>query len=141
MFKLIEFCKKVRSAFPNITLVAGNVVTREMVEELIINGGIDIIKVGIGSGAVCTTRLQTGVGMPQLSAIMECADAAHGLGGMIISDGGACYPGDVSKALGAGADFVMLGSMLAGHQECQETLLKKIRINSNCSMECLQTQL
>lgn len=118
MFKLIEFCKRVRWMFPKVTLVAGNVVSREMVEELIINGGIDIIKVGIGSGAVCTTRLQTGVGMPQLSAVMECADAAHGLGGMIISDGGACYPGDVSKAFGGGADFVMLGSMLAGHDEC-----------------------
>ena len=118
MFKLIQFCKKVRTSFPEITLVAGNVVTREMVEELFINGGIDIIKVGIGSGAVCTTRLQTGVGMPQLSAVMECADAAHGLGGMIISDGGACHPGDVSKAFGGGADFVMLGSMLAGHDEC-----------------------
>lgn len=125
MFKLIEFCKKVRETFPNITLVAGNVVTREMVEELIINGGIDIIKVGIGSGAVCTTRLQTGVGMPQLSAVMECADAAHGLGGMIISDGGACYPGDVSKALGGGADFVMLGSMLAGHQECPGDIIEE----------------
>ena len=89
----------------------------EKIEELLINGGIDIIKVGIGSGAVCTTRLQTGVGMPQFSAVMECADAAHGLGGMIISDGGICCPGDVAKALGAGADFVMLGSMFAGHLE------------------------
>jgi GMP reductase len=118
MFKLIDFCKKVRGEFPNVTLIAGNVVSREMVEELIINGQVDIVKVGIGSGAVCTTRLQTGVGMPQLSAVMECADAAHGLGGMIISDGGACYPGDVAKAYGGGADFVMLGSMFAGHEEC-----------------------
>ena len=86
--------------------------------ELIINGEVDIVKVGIGSGAVCTTRLQTGVGMPQLSAVMECSDAAHGLGGMIISDGGACFPGDVAKAYGGGADFVMLGSMFAGHEEC-----------------------
>ena len=118
MFKLLDFCKKVRTEFPNITLIAGNVVTREMVEELIINAEIDIIKVGIGSGAVCTTRLQTGVGMPQLSAVMECSDAAHGLDGMIVSDGGACFPGDLSKAYGGGADFVMLGSMLAGHNEC-----------------------
>jgi len=117
MFKLLEFCKKVRNEYPDKILIAGNVVTREIVEELLINGGIDIIKVGIGSGAVCTTRLQTGVGMPQFSAVMECADAAHGLGGMIISDGGICCPGDVSKALGAGADFVMLGSMFAGHLE------------------------
>ena len=125
MFKLLDFCKKVREEFPNITLVAGNVVTREIVEELIINSKIDIIKVGIGSGAVCTTRLQTGVGMPQLSAVMECSDAAHGLGGMIISDGGACYPGDLSKAFGGGADFVMLGSMLAGHEECPGDIVEE----------------
>lgn len=118
MFKLIDFCKKIREHFPNTTLVAGNVVSREIVEELIISGKIDIIKVGIGSGAVCTTRLQTGVGVPQFSAVMECADAAHGLDGAIISDGGICHPGDVSKAFGGGADFVMLGSMLAGHTEC-----------------------
>lgn len=118
MFKLIDFCKKMRKEFPEITLVAGNVVSREITEELIINGGIDIVKVGIGSGAVCTTRLQTGVGMPQFSAVMECADAAHGLGGTIISDGGICVPGDVAKAYGGGADFVMAGSMFAGHDEC-----------------------
>lgn len=118
MFKLADFCKKMRETFPNITLIAGNVVSREITEELIINGGIDIIKIGIGSGAVCTTRLQTGVGMPQLSAVIECADAAHGLGAMIISDGGICHPGDVSKAYGGGADFVMVGSILAGHTEC-----------------------
>ena len=125
MFKLMDFCKKMRATFPNVTLIAGNVVTREIVEELIISGGIDIIKIGIGSGAVCTTRLQTGVGMPQLSAVMECADAAHGLGGMIISDGGACYPGDLSKAFGGGADFVMLGSMLAGHNECPGEIIEE----------------
>ena len=90
----------------------------KIVEELVINGLVDIIKVGIGSGAVCTTRLQTGVGMPQLSSVMECADAAHGLDAHIISDGGVCHPGDVSKAFGAGADFVMMGSMFAGHTEC-----------------------
>ena len=118
MFKLVDFSKKMRDTFPDTTLIAGNVVSREITEELIINGKIDIVKVGIGSGAVCTTRLQTGVGMPQFSAVMECADAAHGLGGMIISDGGICHPGDLSKAYGGGADFVMLGSMLAGHVEC-----------------------
>lgn len=116
MYKLLDFCKKIRKTYPNITLVAGNVVTREIAEELILNG-IDIVKVGIGSGAVCTTRLQTGVGMPQLSAVIECSDAAHGVGGMIISDGGICYPGDISKAFGGGADFVMIGSMLSGHEQ------------------------
>jgi GMP reductase len=125
MFKLLDFCKKIRTTFPNITLIAGNVVTREIVEELIINGGIDIIKVGIGSGAVCTTRLQTGVGMPQFSAVMECADAAHGLNAMIISDGGICNPGDVSKAFGGGADFVMVGSILAGHKECPGEIIEE----------------
>ncbi len=125
MFKLLEFCKKMRSVFPNITLIAGNVVTREIVEELSISGCIDIIKVGIGSGAVCTTRLQTGVGMPQFSAVMECSDAAHGLNTMIISDGGICHPGDIGKAFGGGADFVMLGSMLAGHSECPGELIEE----------------
>merc|ERR1711869_69112 len=103
--------------FPDHTIMAGNVVTQEMTEELILSGA-DIVKVGIGPGSVCTTRKQTGVGYPQLSAVMECADAAHGLGGRIISDGGCTCPGDVAKAHGAGADFVMLGGMLAGHEEC-----------------------
>ena len=125
MFKLIDFCKKVRKSFPNVTLIAGNVVTREIVEELIISGCIDIIKVGIGSGAVCTTRLQTGVGVPQFSAVLECSDAAHGLDGMIISDGGICHPGDVSKAIGGGSDFVMIGSMLAGHLECPGEIIEE----------------
>ena len=125
MFKLIEYCKKMREEYPDITLIAGNVVTREIVEELIISGCVDIIKVGIGSGAVCTTRLQTGVGMPQLSAVMECSDAAHGLDAMIISDGGACYPGDISKAFGGGADFVMMGSMFSGHDECAGELIEE----------------
>ena len=125
MFRLLDFCKKMRARFPNITLIAGNVVTREIVEELIINGCVDIIKVGIGSGAVCTTRLQTGVGMPQFSAVLECSDAAHGLNAMIISDGGICYPGDVGKAFGGGADFVMVGSMLAGHTECPGDMIEE----------------
>ena len=115
--KLVDFCKKVRELIPNCILIAGNVVSREMTEELILNGKVDIVKVGIGSGSVCTTRLQTGVGMPQLSAIIECSDAAHGCNGHIISDGGITCPGDASKAFGAGADFVMLGSILAGHEE------------------------
>lgn len=117
MSKLVSFVKRLREAYPNLVIVCGNVVSREMTEELLINGGADMIKVGIGSGSVCTTRLQTGVGMPQLSAVMECSDAAHGVGGHIISDGGITCPGDISKALGGGADFVMLGSMLSGHDE------------------------
>lgn len=112
----VDFVKKVRLTFPDKTIIAGNVVTGEMVEELIL-AGADIIKVGIGPGSVCTTRIKTGVGYPQLSAIIECADAAHGLGGHIISDGGCKIPGDVAKAFGGGADFVMLGGMFAGHEE------------------------
>jgi GMP reductase len=111
-----DFVAKVRERFPDKTIIAGNVVTDDMTQELILRGA-DIIKVGIGPGSVCTTRLQTGVGYPQLSAIIECADAAHGLGGHIIADGGCTSPGDVAKAFGAGADFVMLGGMLAGHDE------------------------
>ena len=122
---LVKFCQRVRDMIPNCILMAGNVVTREMVEELIINGKVDIVKVGIGSGSVCTTRIQTGVGMPQLSAIMECSDAAHGCGGHIISDGGITCPGDASKAFGGGADFVMLGSMLAGHKESGGELVEE----------------
>lgn len=112
----VQFVKKARENFPDKIIIAGNVVTGEMVEELIL-AGADIIKVGIGPGSVCTTRVKTGVGYPQLSAIIECADAAHGLGGQIIGDGGCKVPGDVAKAFGGGADFVMLGGMFAGHDE------------------------
>ena len=112
----VSFVKQTRKKFTDKVIIAGNVVTGEMVEELLL-AGADIIKVGIGPGSVCTTRIKTGVGYPQLSAIIECADAAHGLGGQIISDGGCSTPGDVAKAFGAGADFVMLGGMLAGHDE------------------------
>ncbi|PIO69389.1 putative GMP reductase [Teladorsagia circumcincta] len=98
------------------TIMAGNVVTCEMVEELLLSGA-DIIKVGIGPGSVCTTRKKAGVGYPQLSAVLECADAAHGLGGHVMSDGGCTNPGDVAKAFGAGADFVMVGGLLAGHDQ------------------------
>ena len=111
-----SFVSKVRNLYPTHTIIAGNVVTAHMTQELILRGA-DIVKVGIGPGSVCTTRIQTGVGYPQLSAIIECADAAHGLGGHIIADGGCTCPGDVAKAFGAGADFVMLGGMLAGHDE------------------------
>jgi GMP reductase len=112
----VNFVQQTRKQYPDKVIIAGNVVTGEMVEELLL-AGADIIKVGIGPGSVCTTRVKTGIGYPQLSAIIECADAAHGLGGQIISDGGCMTPGDVAKAFGAGADFVMLGGMLAGHTE------------------------
>ena len=111
-----DFVAKVRERYPLHTIIAGNVVTADMTQELILRGA-DIVKVGIGPGSVCTTRIQTGVGYPQLSAIIECSDAAHGLGAHIIADGGCTCPGDVAKAFGAGADFVMLGGMLAGHDE------------------------
>ena len=123
MQRLVDFVKKVREKYPTLTIVCGNVVTREIVEELVLNAGVDIVKIGIGSGSVCTTRLQTGVGMPQLSAVIECSDAAHGVGAHIISDGGATNPGDVSKAFGGGADFVMLGSMFSGHDECSGDII------------------
>lgn len=112
----VQFVKKTRINFPDKIIIAGNVVTGEMVEELLL-AGADIIKVGIGPGSVCTTRVKTGVGYPQLSAVIECADAAHGLKGHIIADGGCKVPGDVAKAFGGGADFVMLGGMFAGHDE------------------------
>lgn len=120
----VAFVKQTRKKFHEKVIIAGNVVTGEMVEELLL-AGADIIKVGIGPGSVCTTRVKTGVGYPQLSAIIECADAAHGLGGHIISDGGCTTPGDVAKAFGAGADFVMLGGMLAGHDESGGELFDK----------------
>lgn len=113
---LIDFVKKVRNKFKDKIIIAGNIVTSNMAEELIMSGA-DIVKVGIGPGSVCTTRLMTGVGRPQLTAIMDCADLSHGLKGHIIGDGGCQSPGDISKAFGAGADFVMLGGMLAGHDE------------------------
>jgi len=139
---LVNYIAKVRDAFPEAVISAGNVVTGDMVEELII-AGADIVKVGIGPGSVCTTRVKTGVGYPQLSAIIECADAAHGLGGRIIGDGGCSCPGDVSKAFGGGADFVMLGGMLAGHEESggeivvkdNETYVKFYGMSSQSAMD------
>ena len=112
----VSHVSNIRKIYPHIVIIAGNVVTADQTQELILNGA-DIVKVGIGPGSVCTTRIQTGVGYPQLSAVIECADAAHGLGGHIIADGGCTCPGDVAKAFAAGADFVMLGGMLAGHDE------------------------
>ena len=111
-----NFIEELRSEFPEIVIIAGNVVTADQTQELIIKGA-NIIKVGIGPGSVCTTRIKTGIGYPQLSAVIECSDAAHGLGGYIIADGGCTCPGDVVKAFAGGADFVMLGGMLAGHNE------------------------
>lgn len=121
---LINYIKKVRAAYPKALIMAGNVVTGDMTEDLILNG-VDIVKVGIGPGSVCTTRKLTGVGRPQFSTVIECADAAHGLGGMICGDGGCTVPGDICKSLCAGADFVMLGGMLAGHAESGGELIAK----------------
>ena len=121
-----------RMMYPNIVIIAGNVVTGEMKEELIL-AGADIVKVGIGPGSVCTTRIQTGVGYPQLSAVIECADAAHGLGGHIIADGGCTCPGDVAKAFAGGADFVMLGGMLAGHNQGGGEVITKKYITDEMS--------
>ena len=119
-----SFIKSVREKYPTKTIIAGNVVTADMTQELVLSGA-DIVKVGIGPGSVCTTRIQTGVGYPQLSAVIECADAAHGLGAHIIADVGCLCPGDVAKAFGAGADFTMLGGMLAGHDEGKGKLIKE----------------
>lgn len=115
----VNFVKTIREKYSDIIIMAGNVVTPEMTEELILHGGVDIVKVGIGPGSVCTTRLKTGVGYPQLSAVMECSDAAHGLNGHVCSDGGCKTPADICKAFGANADFVMLGGMLAGTDCCE----------------------
>ena len=138
----ISFIHKLRAGFPGITIMAGNVVTGEMTEELILDG-VDIVKVGIGPGSVCTTRRMSGVGYPQLSAIIECADAAHGLHGLICADGGCTSPGDLAKAFGAGADFVMLGGMLAGHDECGSDIVevngvKKMRFYGMSSREAME---
>jgi GMP reductase len=114
--RFLEFISEMRVNHPRVTIIAGNVVTPDVTEELILRGA-DIVKVGIGPGSVCTTRIKTGVGYPQLSAVIECADAAHGLDAHIIADGGCTSPGDVVKAFAAGADFVMLGGMLAGCDE------------------------
>ena len=127
--RFVEFVGEFKFRFPKVVIVAGNVVTADQTQELILNGA-DIVKVGIGPGSVCTTRIQTGVGYPQLSAVIECADAAHGLGGHIIADGGCTCPGDVAKAFAGGADFVMLGGMLAGHDEGGgEVIAKKYMTN------------
>jgi GMP reductase len=127
--KFIERCKEIRDKYPEKILIAGNVCTQQGVLELVVEGKVDIVKVGIGSGSCCTTRKQTGIGMPQLSAVVECSDTAHGLDAHIISDGGLQVVGDFSKAYGAGADFVMSGSMFAGHTESGGELVTDIENN------------
>lgn len=123
--RFLRYVSEFREKYPEVTIIAGNVVTADITEELILRG-VDIVKVGIGPGSVCTTRIKTGIGYPQLSAVIECADAAHGLGGHIIADGGCSTPGDVAKAFAAGADFVMLGGMLAGCDEGGGNVISKL---------------
>lgn len=123
--KLLDLVKEVRAKFPHLLIMVGNVVTGDMTQDLILSGA-DIVKVGIGPGSVCTTRKLTGVGRPQLSAILECADAAHGVGGLVCADGGCTCAGDIAKAYGTGADFVMIGGMLAGTDEAAGELIEKI---------------
>lgn len=118
-------CQQIRDKLPDVILMAGNVVTPEGTYELVHKGFVDVVKVGIGSGAVCTTRLKTGVGYPQFSAVSECSEAARSFGAHIISDGGAVYPGCLAKAFGANASFVMLGSLLAGHYESPGELIER----------------
>jgi len=120
----VDRVRATRQRWPRHTLIAGNVVTNEMTEELILNGA-DAVKVGIGPGSVCTTRRQTGVGYPQVSAVIECADAAHGLGGHIVADGGITCPGDAAKAFGAGADFIMMGGLFSGTDESAGDVVTK----------------
>jgi GMP reductase len=141
--RFVDCVKRIRAEFPHKVIMAGNVVTGEMTEELIL-AGADIVKVGIGPGSVCTTRKKTGVGYPQLSAVIECADSAHGLKGLVCADGGCTTPGDVAKAFAAGADFVMLGGMFAGHQECNGEMFedecgqKKMRFYGMSSSEAMK---
>ena len=122
--KFAAFVKSIRDNYPDIVIIAGNVATPEMVQELIINGA-DYVKIGIGPGSVCTTRRQTGIGYPQISAAIECSDAAHGLGAGIILDGGMRTPGDVAKAFCANSDMVMIGGMFAGTDECDGEIIEK----------------
>jgi len=113
----VSFCARVREAFPSKVIIAGNVCTAEGVENLVVKGKVDIVKCGIGGGSACTTRIKTGVGMPQFSCVEECSAKAHELGALMISDGGVTCPGDLGKAFGRGADFVMIGGQFAGHDE------------------------
>ena len=122
--RFVESIKEIRAKYPTHNIIAGNVVTGEMTEELILSGA-DAIKAGIGGGSACTTRIMTGVGRPQLSTVIECADSAHGLKGMMVSDGGCTNSGDIAKAFAGGADFVMLGGMMAGHDESGGTIIQE----------------
>lgn len=144
----VDKVKKIRDKFPEAIILAGNVATPEMVQQLILNAGADIIKIGIGPGSVCTTRIVTGVGYPQLSSVIECADAAHGLRKCVCADGGCTTSGDVAKAFGGGADFVMLGGMLSGHDECEgeweygaELIGNKISDDGNGSAKMVKKKL
>ena len=127
--KLLDFVKKIRNQYPYLRIMVGNVVTGDMVQDLILSGA-DIVKVGIGPGANCTTRKETGCGRPQLSAVIECAEAAHAVDGMICADGGITCVGDINKAYGAGADFVMIGSLVAGSDEAEGEIITKFYSDS-----------
>lgn len=116
--KYKDFLKRLRDNYPTLNIMAGNVVTADMTEQLLL-AGADIVKLGIGNGSSCITRTVAGVGYPQFSAILNAADAAHGLGGLVCGDGGLNNPGDFGKGFGAGADFLMSGGMFAGHEECE----------------------
>ena len=131
--RFLNYVASIRQEYPHVVIIAGNVVTSDQTQELLLRGA-DIVKVGIGPGSVCTTRIQTGVGYPQLSAVMECADAAHGLGGHVIADGGCTCPGDVAKAFAGGADFVMLGGMLAGHDEGGGEVITKHYLSTEATL-------
>jgi GMP reductase len=124
--KFVEMVQRVRYVFDTNVIMAGNVCTTDMTQELILNG-VDIVKIGIGAGSECLTTLKTGVGYPQLSAAIENADCAHGLGALICLDGGIRSPGDIAKAFCANADFVMIGGMLAGTNECEGDVVDQYR--------------
>jgi GMP reductase len=131
MSAFIEKCRSVRNKYPEKIIIAGNICTSEGVLDLVMNGMVDIVKVGIGNGSCCTTRKQTGIGMPQLSAVIECSDTAHGIDAHIISDGGLQVIGDFSKAYAAGADFVMSGSIFAAHKESGGELVEEKDIHGD----------
>lgn len=116
--KLIDRIKELHAAIPNALIIAGNVVTPDISQDIILAGGM-CAKVGIGPGSVCLTRKKTGVGRPQASAVIDCADACHQINGFCCSDGGCTSPGDIVKAFGCGADFVMIGGMFAGCEEAE----------------------
>ena len=127
--RFLEVIKTVRKLCPDHIIIAGNVVTNEITEEIIL-AGADIVKIGIGPGSACTTRKMTGVGYPQLSAVIECADSAHGVAneqgvGRIIADGGQQYPSCVAKAFCGGADFNMYGSMFSGYEQSGGKTIEK----------------